>query len=447
MSAAETRHSSSVAVIGGGWAGCAAAVELALSGHRVTLFEAGRVLGGRARRTELHGLKLDNGQHILLGAYSECLRLMDAVGIDPGSALLSLPLQMRYPKDSGGMDFVAARLPAPLNLLAGLLRADGLTREDKLALMRFFTAARWMGWILHRDCTVSELLERFDQTPNLVSLLWRPLCIAALNTPPECASAKVFLAVLRDSLGARKRAASDMLLPLIDLSSIFPEPAAALVERHGGTILYGRNVRALRRDESGWHVDTGSAEDGEAFGAVVVATPAVHAASLLSPFANADRLAALAHEPIATCYLQYSADTRLAQPFYALRDDFESGDWGQFVFDRGQLFADQPGLFAVVVSIASAAIETERETLQAAIAAQLARDFRRPDLAQPLWSRLVAERRATFCCAPGLDRPGNDAGVKGLALAGDYTESEYPATLEAAVRSGVRAAKLVQDAL
>ena len=138
------------AVIGAGWAGCAAAVALAAGGHRVSLFEAARTLGGRARRVELDERTLDNGQHILLGAYRSTLALMKQIGVDPACALLRLPLQMRYPLATGaeGMDFVAPRLPAPWHVAVALLRAKGLQREDKMALARFSTTARWMGWQL-----------------------------------------------------------------------------------------------------------------------------------------------------------------------------------------------------------------------------------------------------------------------------------------------------------
>lgn len=190
---------SPVAVIGAGWAGCAAAVELARRGARVTLFEAARTAGGRARRVEHQGRTLDNGQHLLLGAYRDTLHMMRQVGIDPARAMLRLPLQMRYPPGTGGMDFVAPRLPAPFHLLLAVLRARGLSAADKLSLTRFATAARWMDWHLDIDCSVTTLLDRFDQTERLVQLMWRPLCIAALNTPPERASARVFLRVLGDS--------------------------------------------------------------------------------------------------------------------------------------------------------------------------------------------------------------------------------------------------------
>ena len=455
-----------VAVIGAGWAGCAAAVELAAAGCTVTLFEAARSLGGRARGVELHGRMLDNGQHILLGAYNDTLRLLRRVGIDAKTALLHLPLQMRYPPAGGGMDFIAPRLPAPLHLAVALLRAKGLRWADKMALARFSSTARWMGWQLHTDCSVSELLERFDQTARLVQLLWRPLCLAALNTPPERASAQVFLAVLRDSLGAG-RAASDMLLPRRDLGALFPAAACAFIERHGGAVRCGAKVVALAQDASGWRVETsGHAVGGNAserFDAVVLATAPPAAATLLQSLqslqsqqslpvaqpetiqlvALVDQLAAFDYEPISTCYLQYGPDVRLALPFFALLDDPARDHWGQFVFDRGQLDPANAGLFSVVVSASGDAAALDQAALAQAIALQLATVFQRPELASPAWIQVITEKRATFSCTPGLQRPASATGLPGLMLAGDYTASDYPATLETAVRSGVAAARAI----
>lgn len=434
----------SVAVAGGGWAGCAAAVELAASGARVTLLESARSLGGRARGVEVRGKMLDNGQHILLGAYAETLRLLRRVGIDPERALLRLPVQMRYPEGSGGMDFVAPRWPAPLHLAGALLRARGLGRDDKMALARFTTAARWMGWVLYQDCTVEELLERFGQTARLNRLLWHPLCIAALNTPPARASAKVFLAVLRDSLGAKRRAASDMLLPRTDMGALFPRAAARFLEQHGGTVRLGVKLMAAGPTPGGWRLALSGGE--EECDALVLAMPAAQSAAVLAPQAPelAAQLDALAYEAIATCYLQYDPALRLGLPFYALLDDPDGGCWGQFVFDRGQLDPDQPGLLAVVVSAAAAAAGLDQDALAGMIAAQLARDLQRPELAAPQWSRVITEKRATFSCTPDLRRPGNETPLPGLVLAGDYTAGDYPATLESAVRSGVAAAALIR---
>jgi squalene-associated FAD-dependent desaturase len=440
-----------VAVIGGGWAGCAAGVELASKGARVTLFEAARTLGGRARAVQVKEALLDNGQHIMLGAYQETLALLRRVGVPEREALLRLPLQMRYPPGSAqlgaGMDFVAPRLPAPLHMLAALLRARGLAREDKLALARFITSARWMDWGLDTDCSVAELLHRFGQTPRLIRLMWRPLCLAALNTPLDKASSQVFLAVLRDSLGA-KRKASDMLLPRVLLDALFPQAAQRFIEERGGRVLCGARAESIAQFEAGWRV--GAGPESADFDALVLATPASQSAALLRPLPGTELLTAqldgFDYEPIATVWLQYAPGLRLPMPFCALLDDPGHGAWGQFVFDRGQLDPGQDGLLAVVVSAAGEAASLGQELLAGAVAAQLAAAFGRPELARPQWSRVLTEKRATFACTPGLARPANATGLPGLALAGDYTAGEYPATLETAVRSGLAAARLALGA-
>ena len=463
-----------IAVIGAGWAGCAAAVALCDAGHQVTVFEAARTPGGRARAVTVKGAQgnagvtVDNGQHILLGAYAATLAMLARVGIARRHAFLTLPLQMRYaPADGdGGMDFVAPRLPAPLHLALALLRAKGLRRADKLALARFSTTARWMDWTLHHDCSVAELLERFDQSARLTALMWRPLCLAALNTPPERASAQVFLAVLRDSLGAH-RAASDMLLPRLDLSALFPLAAARYLEQRGGIVHLGAAVRTLapaaasagNADNAG---NAGNAHnvgaagtagrgwlvDDAHFDGVVLATAPTAAAALLPPGLDGLRaqLNDFTFEAITTCYLQYDRQTTLPLPFCALQDDVAHGKYGQFVFDRGQLDGAQAGLLAVVISASAAgpaaAANLDQAALARLLAAQLAEVFGMAALATPQWHQVITDKRATFACRPALARPANASGLPGLVLAGDYTAGDYPATLESAVRSGVQAAGL-----
>lgn len=433
-----------IAVIGAGWAGCAAAVKLCSAGHKVTLFESARILGGRARALDIQNPPLDNGQHILLGAYAETLRLLKMVGIDADKALMRLPLQIRYPENNDGMNFIAARLPAPFHLLAAILRADGLTMADKMALMRFSTAARWMDWRLHTDCSVLELLDRFDQTTRLIQLMWQPLCVAALNTPPERASAQTFLNILRDSLGAR-RAASDMLLPRVDLTSLFPQQAAAYLEQNGSHARAGTTVQKIVAADARWSLETNgvSAKANQEFDAVVVATQATHASALLDHLIGNDQIPAFEYEPITTCYLQYSPEMKLAAPFYALRDNPDQTCWGQFVFDRGQLDARQAGLLAVVVSASTDALAAGQQTLAAAIGLQLAAAFGMPQLAQPAWTKIISEKRATFSCTPALQRPQEQTTLPHLVIAGDYLAGDYPATLESAIRSGVKAAQLL----
>jgi squalene-associated FAD-dependent desaturase len=435
-----------VAVIGAGWAGCAAALTLQERGMQVSLFEASRTAGGRARRIEHDGHVLDNGQHILLGAYQQTLRLIRQVGFDPDTALLRLPLQMPYPAGSG-MSFIASPLPAPLHLLWALLRCRGLSLADKLAMARFSSTARWMGWQLNIDCSVTELLERFEQTPRLIQLLWRPLCLAALNTSPDRASAKVFLAVLRDSLGGRRQA-SDMLLPRCDLSALFPEPALQHLQAQGAQVHLGRRISSVspstkvdanpNANVNTWQLCSEQSEP-EHFNALVVATDPLQASRLLGSFAPPE-MAHFSYEAITTCYLQYAPQLRLDRPFFALLDDPAQQHWGQFVFDRGALNASQSGLLAVVVSASTAALELGHEALANALCIQLADVLKMPQLAAPNWRFVVSEKRATFACTPGLLRPSCTTPHAGLALAGDYTAGDYPATLEGAVRSGMQAA-------
>ena len=445
-----TKPAKKIAVVGAGWAGCSAAALLAEHGHQVCLIEAARTLGGRARRVDLHEHTLDNGQHILLGAYTASLALMRQLGLDTDAALLTLPLQMCYPQASGGMHFVAPKLPAPLHLLVALLRAQGLSHEDKLSLARFSTTARWMGWQLHQDCSVSELLQRFDQTEKLCQLMWIPLCIAALNTPPERASAQVFLNVLRDSLGA-KRAASDMLIPRLDLSALLPEAAARYIEQLGGKVVDGIAVKKLTLQQNmQWQLECSGQDStlADNWDAVIIATGPEHAMRLLdSANVSADislpqphMASSFSYEPITTCYLQYGQDTCLPRAFFALADQPSRQHWGQFVFDRGQLQQAQKGLLAVVVSASSEAVELGHDELAKAIALQLAENFRMPALTKPLWHQIISEKRATFSCTPGLQRPPNHTSIANLLIAGDYTAGDYPATLEAAVRSGAKAA-------
>lgn len=444
-----------IAVIGAGWAGCAAALELSARGFGVDLLEAARLPGGRARRLERHDLMLDNGQHIMLGAYSECLRLLRLCKVREQDVLLRLPLQMPYPNasiarlengEAAGMHFQAPRLPAPLHLLCALLSARGLSGADKMALARFSSSARWMDWQLDHDCSVAQLLERFDQTPHLIRLLWRPLCLAALNTDPEQASARIFLNVLRDSLGA-KRSASDMLLPKTDLGQLLPQASLDFLAAHKGRFLPGRRVRQLQSTPDGWHLD----QDCTPYQAVILATAPWQAAQILqqSPHLAAplapllSTLHALQYEAICTVYLQYAPDLALARPFYALPDQAAQGDYGQFVFDRRH--AGQPGLLAVVISAARQLSDLPQAQLCKAVCQQLAREFAH-ELAQdallaPLWTQVIMEKRATFACHPDLSRPEIASGVRGLYLAGDYTAGDYPATLEGACRSGVRAAR------
>ena len=417
-----------VAVIGGGWAGMAAAVALAEKGLPVTVFEAARQLGGRARRAAIHGLPLDNGPHLLLGAYRESLRLMARVHPGP-LPLKRIPLRLDVP---GHFRLSLPRLPAPLHLAWGLLAAQGLTWQERLAAARFVRWLKRRQFCLGQDASVESLLRGHGQDGGLRRHLWEPLCLAALNTPIALASAQVFLHVLRDSLAA-ERAASDMLLPLADFSALFPEPAAAYVRRQGGEVRLSCPVRHIRRQNSGLTLATDGGE--ESFGQVICAVPPQRLPSLtaeLPELAETRKMVAGFHyQPIYSLYLQYPEDHRLPAPLLGL-----DGGLGQWVFDRGQTHG-QKGLMAVVISGPGRHETLDHEALLDAVAWELAPLLGQP---HPLWGKVVAERRATFSCEAGLRRPSIATPLANFHLAGDYTEGDYPATLEGAVRSGIACA-------
>ncbi len=421
-----------VAVVGGGWAGLTAAVELSANGAAVTVFEAARQLGGRARRITLDGRKLDNGQHILIGAYRETLRLMRTVGADPERLLRRLPLELNYPADSFRLKL--PNLPAPLNLALGLLTAEGCPLREKLAAARFMRCLQAENYRLPGDCTVAALLDRHAQHGRLRRFLWEPLCLAALNTPPETASAQVFAHVLRDSLGGR-REDTDLLLPAADLSAIFPDAAAEFIAKHGGEIRLSRRVDAITSTSFGLAID------GERFDRAILATAPQHAATLLDQHEatrdTAAMLAAYRHEPIATLYAAYPPETRLPSPMLGL-EGYAPDAIGQWIFDRGAL-NDTPGMLAFVLSADVDWNRLDHGKLLAVLHHRLEETLG-CTLPPPGWHKLVRDRRATLACTPNLPRPPVQTSIPDLLLAGDYVCADYPSTLEGAVRSGIAAA-------
>ncbi len=441
----------------------AAAVALAERDIPVTVFESAKQLGGRARGIStsypiLSGesssppsiqlspnggkgdrplpgdsLILDNGQHLLLGCYRETLRLIEQVGGDIERDFLRLPLQLDL---HGEFAFRAPHLPAPLHLLLALLGARGLPFGARLNAARFMLALRRMNFRLPDDMTVAGLLAQHGQDESLTQKLWEPLCIAALNTPIRKASAQVLLNVLRDALH-RSRADSDMLLPCVDFTALFPQRAAAYVERRGGRVITSCGIEAVTPRDGG--IELATPRGMEHFSHVICAASPTVAARLLRPLpaledtvAQIDRLE---HQPIYTVYLQYPPHVQLPHPMIGLHQRYS-----QWLFDRGQI-AGQHGLLAAVISTEGIHQALPQEQLAQKVIRELHETFGITE--PPEWFQVIAEKRATFCCAPGLRRPQQQTTLPGLLLAGDYTEGDYPATLEGAVLSGLRCASLV----
>ena len=422
-----------VAVIGGGYAGMAAAVTLAEQRIPVTVYEAGAVLGGRARRVEINGVTLDNGLHLLIGAYRETLRLIAQVHPAPARALLRMPLDW-YRHEH--LHLRAPRLPAPLHLAAALLTAKGSSLRESWAAVRMMRKLRRANFRLPLDTSVSELLALHAQGPVLTQHLWMPLCVSALNTPSEIASAQLFLNVLRDGLNA-DRAGSDLLISRVDLSALFPEPAADYVRTRGGEVLTGRRITAIDPMSSGFQITAGA--ETRIFSHVVCALPPHQVAAFLEGItALAETMAlvqALEYQPITSVYLQFESRVSLPAPMTGL-----SAGVAHWLFDRETICA-QPGLVGAVISAEGPYQDLTQDALGARVHEELAAQF--GPLPPLKWLRVITEKRATFSATPGLCRPAQKTPLKNFWLAGDYTASEYPATLEAAVRSGIVCARSI----
>lgn len=420
-----------VAIIGGGYAGMAAAVTLAAHAVPVTVFESAKQLGGRARGVVHNGVQLDNGQHILLGCYRHTLKVIEQAGGNINEDFLRLPLQLTL---HGRFELKAPPLPAPLHLLAGLLRARGLSFTQRLAAIRFMLHLRRIRFTLPQDITALEFLYACSQDEVLIRLLWEPVCIAALNTPVHKASAQVLLNVLRDSLHG-SRSDCDILLPHINFSALFPDRAAAYVIRHGGKVLTSCGVETITPHED--EIDLSGEGWKLRFSHVIcAASPAssarlFHGVPLLGGIAR--QIESLTFQPIYTLYLQYPQSVRLPQPMLGLDRCF-----AQWLFDKGQI-AGQHGLIAAVISAEGAHQEVGHEQLAQKVTQELREQFGINEL--PQWSQVIAEKRATFSCVPDLSRPVHITPLHNLLLAGDYTAGAYPATLEGAVMSGIQCAE------
>lgn len=476
-----------VLIVGGGWAGLAAAVRARELGCRVTLLEAARVWGGRARALErepghgagadTNGLPLDNGQHILIGAYTQTLGLLQRLGLHLPDHLHAMPLDLRFADGSGlATPDWAQRWPAPLDTVAAIACARGWSGRDRAALL--LAAARWrrLGFACDPSLSVASLCAGLPQRVWLD--LIEPLCVAALNTPAQQASAQVFLTVLRDALlgaGHPPWRASQLLLPRTCLGELLPQAAVQWLTRHGAELHLGQRALGLERSAHGpWRLHSASTEYEADH--VILACPATEAARLLRSLPEAPAqwiadAAALQHTAIGTVYVGgwLRSPWPSAHPMLALRSG-DASTPAQFAFRRDWLHARSAqsstaspspgsahpvhpgpaanthsarvttplgqGAWAELALVASTC-STDKATLQAAVLDQARQAL---GLHGEQVRQTVIEKRATFACTPGLQRP-SAAIAPGLWAAGDYLQGPYPATLEAAVRSGLEAAE------
>jgi len=420
-----------VAVVGAGWAGLSAAVTGVELGHDITVFDTAASPGGRARVVERPDGRVDNGQHILIGAYQETLDLLSTVGVDLGETLMRQPLVLVNAQGTG------LKLKQHRHLgdvLWALLRHPSWSIRARASL--WFHSVRWLrqGFQCPPHTTVQGLCRHLS--PQVYADLIEPLCVAALNTPADTASASIFLRVLRDSVFGPP-GSCDLLIPRVHLSALLPDPATSWLTSRGAQLLYGTRVHSIENVQDGQTTGPAWRVNGHPFDSVILACSAPEAARLTTSIAPqwAQQTGLIEFEAIATAWVQCEG-LRLASPMVMLR----SGP-AQFAFDHGQLGGPQ-GQLTLVASAAKAHDALSSQELGAQMVAQASRELLSDTDPPPRLRCVLRDRRATWVASAGLQRPPTQV-TSGLYAAGDYVDGPYPSTLEAAVRSGRAAARAV----
>ena len=434
-----------ILIIGAGWAGLSTAITLIDQGKQVCLVESAKAPGGRARKVNYCQYAVDNGTHIMVGAYTQALALMKKVHSKntwKENTLLerqSLNLHCKQNKKKS-FELPKVPLPAPFNIIFSFLLAKGLKLKDKIRILNFGLKIKFNLISIESDLNLESFLIKQNQNPNIIKNIWEPLCIAIMNTPIAQTSTEIFLLVLKDSF-FKNRSASDLLFFKTNLSDAFPTPAQHYIEQHNGKICFNRRAVAIIKDDDHYLVKTKSTTFKAKH--VVVATAPTAAVNLLQNLNESSahneligNLQTFTYQPICTIYLQYPelvASDRTMQGFL--------GTTIQWMFDKSS--ANQPNLISVIISSQGSHLEMDNPTLINTITNELAQFY--PQWPQPNDAFVIREKRATFTASVNINRirPSNKTDTRNIWLAGDYTNTQYPATLEGAVRSGLQCAKQI----
>lgn len=429
-----------VIIVGAGWSGLACAVTLAHHGLRICLLESAPHAGGRARKVQfkqfLNGQPVDNGQHIMLGAYHETLDLFKCLGINEQQILerQSLSLKMYSPEQAN----IQLKVPdtfAPLHLLLGFMQMQGVSLIERFKIIKMTLSLAVNNYQLETDISVHQLLKKHAQSQIVIASLWEPLCLATMNTPIQYASAQVFLRVLKDSF-SRSRKDSELLFFRQDLSRTLVAPAIDFIHQHKGCFIPANKVTDIDITSNSQFLINTSAQYYQSR-YLVLATPAAVTEKLLKKhkhYLKPDSATlAFNFEPICTIYMQYPPTTQLSTRMTGFFNTM-----AQWAIDRS--LCNQPGLIAVVISGPGRHTNIPTSELAERIHHELKLCL--TNLPDYVDFQVITEKKATFSCRVGIEsqRPQNDTHIEGLYLAGDYTNTHYPATLEGAIKSGRTAA-------
>jgi squalene-associated FAD-dependent desaturase len=447
-----THHRHDIVVVGAGFAGLSAACTLADAGARVLVLEARPQLGGRAtafldRDT---GELVDNGQHVLFGCYRETFEFLRRIGADTHvrrQPSLELPC---YDEHGARSVLRCPRLPAPLHLLAGVLAWDPIPWHERFAAVRLIRpvmrARRQLGAGSDTDVcgeleTVRDWLARHGQGEVLTAWLWQPLAVAALNQATHHAAAAPFIRVLAEMFAPNPSAAA-LVLPTRPLHEMYAEPARAYLAARGGEVRTSALARVVVEGQRVSAVDVRGVRQAAP---TVVSAVAWHSMANLfapdPPAALAGTLAAaaaMASQPIVTVNLWYDRQV-MPDPFAGL-----PGRTMQWVFDKRLAFGGSASHLSLVSSGATDIASRSNPELTALAAQEVTESLPMARSATLVRATVIREQRATFSLAPGQPpRPSAVTSIEGLFLAGDWTDTHLPATIESAVASGHAAARAI----
>ncbi len=439
--------SDEIIIVGGGFAGLSAGVALAEAGKRVCLLEQKPHLGGRARSfaDPTTGSIVDNGQHLFMGCYHATIKFLKTIG-----TLDRLHFQPRLnvpflDRDGRLTRLDCPDLPSPLHLLMGVARSRSFTFKQKLEVVRLGDDVRRAGGEAAPTAneSVTEWLSRRGQSEGLQRNFWDLLCIAAMNEDPRIASAQLFERVLRLALFSSP-ADSRLGIARVGLSDCYTAAASVFIEARGGQVHTGRNVKQLMIADGvcrGVDLGAGNVLEGAS---VISAAPWQQFATLMPGdllrsepfFAGA---LALRPAPIISINLWFDVPITDLE-FVGLR-----GTNIQWLFDKSRILSASDHCIALVLSGAHEHVSRSKEELLAISLRELGEVLPSVRKAKLLHSLVIKERFATFSPSPEAEllRPNARTPIRGLFLAGDWTATGLPATIEGAVQSGYTAAKEV----
>lgn len=429
-----------VAIIGAGLAGISAAVKLASEGFKVRLFESSQKAGGRAGsfpftltsplNNSQKEYQLDNGQHIMMGCYHETLSLLaETSSLDKIFVQEKMDVKIVGRKQKSytlGSGF----LPYPLNLLQALMGFDYLSFGQKLSALKFILSLKLLNVDTLIDTTVTAWLEDRGQTGELFTGLWEILCIGTLNTSPDKASASVFAKILKIIfLGGKDN--SKIVVPTVNLASLFVEPSIAFISSKGGEIKFSTYVNSIRSTEtSSLELISRDRSLGN-FSDVILAVPhhALIKISGLDQFPSISTNNDLEYSSITTFHL-FLKENPITDNFVAL-----IGSPVQWVFNHGDYLT-------TVTSSSSKWDKMSEEDILEIILSEL-KSYLNIEPTNIIDHKMVKEKRATIVCGGENlnNRPECKTNNPNLFLAGDWTDTGLPATIEGAVLSGKTAAR------